>query len=173
MKKIFKILIILVLCVIGFFATFYISNYFDREFFKDSNYDIKVDFEDNEWFILEDYNKHNIDDYSSVYPYKFSIDNKSVNDISMRIRLLEMDESDIDRRYLSYVLVKDFVIISKGSLNNIDNNVLYIGDKYKSGLSNYSLYIYVSEDELEGSIYKYKLDIDFIKNTGPGFQEDL
>ena len=100
-------------------------------------------------------------EYESVldtYPYIFEVENKGKNLVKYQIKLINEEFLNLEKKDLNYILFLDDVEIKRGSLDDVDNNILY-ESKIKNGKKNiYKLYIFVNK-ELEDVSYKYSLEI--------------
>ena len=102
----------------------------------------------------------------------FSQDNESVvnllneviNDVTT-----DIDTSTIKRDTLDYSLYLEDKEIKSGKLGDIKDNVLYTGEIEGKSKQKYKLYIWVTKEIDEKSVYEYKLEFNTIKTGGPGF----
>ena len=157
MKKIIKRigLIILLLAVGALLA--YGSYHISKKFVKDTN--VKITFEDNETFTLEDVSELSEEEALKLWPYIFHMENEGNREANFKLVISDVS-GDIKRDNLDYFLMRDDKKVASGHLKDLKDNILYKGEINKKEKNDYKLYIWVTSKDA-GTKYEYSIKLEF------------
>ena len=157
MKKwIKRIGLILLLIAVGALLAFG-SYYFSKKYVKNTN--VKITFEDNESFTLEDITELSEEEALKLWPYIFHMENEGNRKANFKLIISDVD-GDIKRESLDYYLMRDDKKVASGHLSDIKDNVLYKGETDKKEKNDYKLYIWVTKKDA-GEKYEYNIKLEF------------
>ena len=157
MKKwIKRIGLILLLIAVGALLAFG-SYYYSKKYVKNTN--IKITFEDNESFTLEDVTELSEEEALKLWPYIFHMENEGNRKAKFKLIITDIDD-DIKRESLDYYLMRDDKKVASGHLSELTDNVLYKGETDKKEKNDYKLYIWVTKKDA-GEKYEYNIKLEF------------
>ena len=164
-KIIGVVLTSLVVITLSYLTTYYIDKYN----LSKKVVNVTVTFDDTETYIIP--NTSNLDKIGAMleWPYMFTINNEGNTDSLYQIIIKDKD-SNIERKYLSYLLIVDDKEIKEGLLSDIEEDILYVGSIMKNTSQRYNIYVWVNQDiDVENAKYEYQLSLNAIMDGGPGF----
>lgn len=165
MKRIIGVILLcLVIGVGAYFGTLYLD-----KLRKGGEVKVTVTFDDTESYVIPSVKKMTKEDALKEWPYIMNVENTGSGKGLFQIIITDVDTTTIKRDNLEYTLHLDDKEISSGILSNIKNNVLYTGEIEGNTKQKYMLYIWVTTEVDEKSVYEYKLEFNTIKTGGPGF----
>ncbi len=157
MKKwIKRIGLILLLVAVGALLAFG-SYYFSKKYVKNTN--VKITFEDNESFELEDVTELSEDEALKLWPYIFHMENEGNRKAKFKLVISDVS-GDIKRENLDYALLRDDKKVEGGHLSDIKDNIIYRGETDKKEKNDYKLYIWVTKKDA-GEKYEYNIKLEF------------
>ena len=165
-------IIVIILCIVcmalGYFGTLLID-----KAKKGGTVDVTVTFDDNESYVIPNTSKLTKEEALKEWPYIINLENKGDAKGIYQIRIKELDNNNIKRDDLEYVLLLNDKEVVSNKLTNIKDDVLYTYEINGSEKQNYKLYIWVNNElddkEDEKLHYEYSLEFKTIKAFGPGF----
>ena len=157
MKKwIKRIGLILLLIAVGALLAFG-SYYYSKKYVKNTN--IKITFEDNESFTLEDVTELSEEEALKLWPYIFHMENEGNREANFKLVISDVS-GDIKRDNLDYFLMRDDKKVTSGHLKDLEDNIIYKGSIDKKEKNDYKLYIWVTSKDA-GEKYEYSIKLEF------------
>jgi len=107
-----------------------------------------------------------------IVPYEFSISNTKEENATYDLLIediidKEKGENTLSRSYLNYELKLNGVVIKKGTMSNIKNNILDTRTMSTNSTNSYSLKIWLNEKSKEtdwmNKYYSYNITVEPIK----------
>ncbi len=163
-----KIISVILLCAIFGVGAYFGSLYIDK-LGKGGEVKLTVTFDDTESYIIPSVKKMTKEEALKEWTYIMNLDNPGSGQGLYQIIITDIDTSTIKRDTLEYSLYLEDKEIKSGKLEDIKDNVLYTGEIEGKSKQKYKLYIWVTKDVDEKSVYEYKLEFNTIKTGGPGF----
>lgn len=148
-------LIILLLAVGALLA--YGSYHISKKFVNDTN--VKITFEDNESFELEDVTELSEEEALKLWPYIFHMENEGNRKASFKLIINDVS-GDIKRDSLDYYLMCGDKKVASGHLKELKDNILYKGEIDKKAKQDYKLYIWNTKKDA-GEKYEYNIKLEF------------
>ena len=157
MKKglIGKLVVVIILAILSFFISYYVTSFLDRNLFKPI--DLLITFEDTKDFTLENTNKMTKEEALLIYPYTFEIKNNGAS-VDYQIILEDLKKENISRDDLEFILVRDGKEVKSGNLLYLKNNIIYKTNILEDEVSKYQLYVYVTSNK-EEIYYQYQIKV--------------
>ena len=171
LKKGIYIFITMIIPIIIILLIFIFSKTIKKDNYNINNFEIS--FGDNE--SKDDFKylgpiKDEESHYSS--PYKFTIKTTDSQDFTYNLLIEDKVENNknsklLTREYLHYELELNDIVIKKGSLLDINNNILDTRTISKNSINNYALRIWLSEDyknlDWMNKYYSYNITVEPVK----------
>ena len=165
MKRIIGVILLCGIIGVGaYFGTLYLD-----KLNKGGDVNLTVTFDDTESYVIPSVKKMTKEEALKEWPYIMEADNTGSGKGLFQMIITDVDTSTIKRDNLEYVLELDDKEISSGKLKDIKDNILYTGEIEGKTKQKYKLYIWVTTEVDEKSVYEYKLEFNTIKTGGPGF----
>ena len=165
MKRIIGVILLCGIIGVGaYFGTLYLD-----KLKKGGEVKLTVTFDDTESYVIPSIKKMNKESALNEWPYIMELDNTGGGKGLYQMIITDIDTSTLKREVLEYALYLDDKEIKTGKLSDIKDNVLYTGEIEGKSKQKYKLYIWVTKEVDEKSVYEYKLEFNTIKTGGPGF----
>ncbi len=170
-KSALYILIGIVIFIILLVLIFVFSKIIKKDDFVVNNFEISADsnVSKDEFKDLGPIKDENSD---KIVPYEFSVSNTDGEDSTYDLLIEDIIDNDkeektLSRKYLNYELKLNDVIIKKGNMSNIKNNILDTRTMSKDSTNSYSLKIWLNEKSKEtdwmNKYYSYNITVEPIK----------
>ena len=170
-KKGIYIIVGIVVFIILLTFIFIFSRIIKKDNFIVNNFEISLDnnVDKNEFTNLGPIKD---EDSYSVTPYKFSIRNTDSQDSTYNLLIEDKIDNKkssklLSRKYLHYELELNDIVIKKGALIDIENNILDTRTMSKDSVNNYALRIWLSEEDKNSDwmnkYYSYNITVEPIK----------
>ena len=165
MKKIISVILLCGIIGVGaYFGTLYLD-----KLKKGGEVNMTVTFDDTESYVIPSVKKMTKEEALKEWPYIMNVENTGSGKGLYQIIITDLKTSTLKRDSLEYTLKLDDKEIQNGKLSDVKDNVLYAGDIEGKTKHNFKLYIWVTKEVDEKSVYEYKLEFNTIKSGGPGF----
>lgn len=155
-----------VIGIIGFLifvcgVSYIISYTADAELFNSVN--LVMTYEDTKTFKIEKTDVLSKEDALKEYPYIFEIENKG-GKTNYELVITDIgNDKLIDREDLNYILYLNGEVVGEGSLDKLNDNLLYNNKIDKKKKDIYKLFIYVVNKVSSDEVYEYEVKINVNK----------
>ena len=165
MKRIIGVILLCGIIGVGaYFGTLYLD-----KLKKGGEVNLTVTFDDTETYVIPSVKKMKKEEALEEWPYIMELDNTGSGKGLYQLIITDIDKSTLKRDVLEYALYLEDKEIKSGKLSDIKDNILYTGEIEGKTKQKYKLYIWVTSEVDEKSVYEYKLEFNTIKTGGPGF----
>lgn len=170
-KNSLYILIGIVVIIILLALIFIFSKIIKKDDFVINNFEISADSNISK-DAFQDLGPISDDSTGMIVPYDFSISNTKDDDSTYDLLIEDIIEKEkgkniLLRKYLNYELKLNDVVIKKGTMSNIKNNILDTRTMSKNSTNSYSLKIWLNEKSKEtdwmNKYYSYNITVEPIK----------
>lgn len=165
------ILIGIIVLIILIVLIFIFSKIIKKDDFITNNFEISADSNVSK-DDFKDLGPISDDSTNMIVPYEFSISNSKDEDSTYNLLIediidKEKGKNTLARKYLNYELKLNDVVIKKGTMSNIKNNILDTRTMAKNVINGYSLKIWLNEQSKEtdwmNKYYSYNITVEPIK----------